>query len=372
MSRVRVLINALHAKSGGGITYLNNILPLLADDSRLEIHVFLQEPQMAFFHPVDERVRIHLFRSHGFLSLLAWEQLALPCLAKVMSADVVFSPANFGSLGIRRQVILLRNALAVARTETRLSKRVYWAALGIVTLLSILVCRRSIGVSGYALQALSMGLSRLMPNRMVVVHHGVGPFFYSDPSIARERFLLAVSDIYVQKNLTTLLRAMKVVCDRHPDMRLAIAGSVVDEWYYGQCTDLVRVLGLQHNIVFLERLGGDELRHQYQTCLAFVFPSTAETFGMPLVESMACGAPVASSSATAMPEIVGDAAMLFDPLDPNAIATALLRLIEDADLRAELSAKSLQRAAAFSWQRTAEQTADVLIAAAGSRGGGRL
>ncbi len=369
--KVRVLVNAIHARSGGGITYLNSILPLLADDTRLEIHLFLQAAQFGLLHPVDERIRVHLFRSRGFLSLIAWEQLALPVLARVMSADVVFSPANFGSLLIRRQVILLRNAVAVARTETRLSKRVYWAALGLVTLLSILISRRSIGVSHYALKALSMRLHRLMPHRMAVVHHGVSPLFRPDPAIVRERFLLAVSDIYVQKNLTTLLRAMRLVCNRHPDMRLVIAGSVVDAWYHGRCTELVRELELDRNVHFVGRVGGVELKRLYQTCLAFVFPSTAETFGLPLVESMACGAPVASSNTTAMPEIVGDAALLFDPLDCEAMAAALLQLTDEPDLRAKLSAKAVLRAAEFSCKRTAERTVEVLLDAAGAAGADR-
>jgi glycosyltransferase involved in cell wall biosynthesis len=366
--RSRVVVNALHAKSGGGVTYLRNLLPLLAADERLELHVFLHVDQMELFHPIDERVCVHLFDfPRGLLRLMLWEQLVLPVMVVVMSADVVFSPANFGSLLVRDQVILLRNALAVARTETRLVKRAYWAMLALITFLSLVRARRSIAVSRYAAESLSLGFGRQFAGKMRVVHHGVDPAFCPDPAIPREDFVLAVSDIYVQKNLHNLFRAMKLVCQRHPGTRLLIAGQKIDEWYYNRAVELAAELGITDNVVFLGRLGMEQLRPLYQRCKVFIFPSTAETFGMPLVEAMACGAPIASSASTAMPEIVGDAALLFDPMDVKAMGDVLTRLLDDDALRRELSARARERARMFSWHRTAQLTADVLLEAAGPR-----
>lgn len=362
--RIRVVVNALHAKSGGGVTYLRNLLPLLADDTRLELHVFLHVDQVGLFHPIDERVVLHLFDfPRGLLRLMAWEQVVLPVMVSVMSADVVFSPANFGSLAVRDQVILLRNALAVARTETRLAKRAYWGMLALITFLSLLRSRRAIAVSRYAADSLSLGCGKWFADKTRVVHHGIDPAFRPDPAVARENFILAVSDIYVQKNLHNLFRAMKQVVEAHPGTRLLIAGQKIDAWYFERAVELAAELGITDNIEFLGRLGMDQLRPLYQRCGAFVFPSTAETFGMPLVEAMACGAPIASSNSTAMPEIVGDAALLFDPMDVDAMGRALISLLGDAALRAELSAKAEERAKMFSWRRTAERTADVLVEA---------
>lgn len=367
--RIRVVVNALHAKSGGGVTYLRNLLPLLADDERLELHVFLHVDQMGLFHPIDERVIVHLFEfPRGLARLMLWEQLVLPFMVAVMSADLVFSPANFGSLLVRDQVILLRNALAVARTETRLAKRAYWAALALITFLSLVRSRRAVAVSRYAADSLSLGLGRWFAGKMRVVHHGIDPAFRPDPSVPREDFILAVSDIYVQKNLHNLFRALKVVVERHPDAKLLIAGQKIDEWYFDRGVELATELGIRDNIEFLGRLGMNQLRPLYQRCRVFVFPSTAETFGMPLVEAMACGAPIASSSSTAMPEIVGDAALLFDPMDVDGMGQVLLRLMDDAAFRRDLAVRAEQRAALFSWRRTAERTADVLAEAGTARG----
>jgi glycosyltransferase involved in cell wall biosynthesis len=92
---------------------------------------------------------------------------------------------------------------------------------------------------------------------------------------------------------------------------------------------------------------------------AFVWPSLHEGFGFPPLEAMACGAPVLASNAPAMPEILGDAALLVDASDDLAFAEALARIIEDESLRRDLRARSLRRAARFDWRRTAEETLEV-------------
>ncbi len=102
----------------------------------------------------------------------------------------------------------------------------------------------------------------------------------------------------------------------------------------------------------------------YRRCAVFVFPSTVETFGNPLVEAMACGAPIASSNAAAMPEVLGEAALFFDPALIDGMAAALGRLLDDAGLRRELGCKAAARARQFSWPRCAEATLSVIREAA--------
>ena len=85
--RIRVLVNGIHAKSGGGVTYLRNIMPLLAEDDDLELHLFLHREQFELFGVIDERIRVHLLDfSNGFFSNLIWEQVALPLLAKTTTS----------------------------------------------------------------------------------------------------------------------------------------------------------------------------------------------------------------------------------------------------------------------------------------------
>ena len=96
--------------------------------------------------------------------------------------------------------------------------------------------------------------------------------------------------------------------------------------------------------------------------VALAYPSRYEGFGLPVLEAMACGTPVLSSNVSAIPEVTGDAALLVDPTSEDAIADGLRRIVEDDGLRARLSAAGIERAAGFTWERTARATAEVLRA----------
>ncbi|MBF0094767.1 MAG: glycosyltransferase family 4 protein [Alphaproteobacteria bacterium] len=361
-----MLINGLHAKTGGGVTYLRNMLPLLAADPELELTLFLKREQLPLFSPIDERVRVRTFDfGGGLFRLLAWEQTVLPVLARRMGARVTFSPANFGPLLAPGPVILLRNALEVAKEESRPAKRLYWAGLSLMTRLSLLGCRRAIAVSEYARRALSRGFG----NKTTVIHHGLSPLFHPtfQPKTAPP-FLLVVADIYVQKNLHGLIDALPGIVAAHPEVHLFIAGREVDPDYAAGLRRRIAALGLDNAVLFLGGVAPDTLNDLYNGCTVFVFPSTVETFGNPLVEAMACGACIASSNTTAMPEILGEAGCYFDPADPADMTARILSLLGDEALRAERGRAALARAQRFSWAGTAEAVARVLKEAGAADG----
>jgi glycosyltransferase involved in cell wall biosynthesis len=365
-SRVRVLVNGLHAKTGGGVTYLRSLLPYLAEDPGLELHLFLHRDQFLSFPGLEQHVRIHLFHFRQSLArLLLWEQLVLPILARLMGANVIFSPANYGPLFARGAVIMLRNSLAVVRGEARIFKRAYWGLLALATMLSIMTSRKTIAVSQYAALALTWGLPTQLRDKVYVIPHGVSPVF-RPPSPERHRsdFFLIVADIYIQKNLHKMIEAADLLRAENPNLRIKIAGRIVDEDYYQELRRQMRHLDLESAIEFLGPLDTESLVELYGTCRLLIFPSTVETFGHPLLEAMACGAPVASSNTAAMPEVLGDAGLYFDPLDSADIAAVVGRLAKDAQLQAILSAKGLERARQHSLAVTAARTAAVLREAA--------
>lgn len=362
---MRVLINGMHAKSGGGLTYLRSILPELGSDERLELHLFIHRDQFELLEPIDERVRVHLFDfSPGFFFLLAWEQFSLPILARLMGAEVTLSPANYGPLMAPGSVVILRNSLAVVGRETRIGKRFYWLALAMMTAFSLIASRRAIAVSEYARRALTFGLADWLGNRVAVIHHGVTRLFSPAEGVTRERFLLVVADLYIQKNLHTLVAAMAQMDDKYADVTLRVAGSAVDPDYESELRALIAKHNLGNRVMFLGSVPPDKLRELYRRCLLLVFPSTVETFGNPLVEAMACGTPIACSNRAAMPEIAGDAAIYFDPLSADDIEATVCRLIDDEHLRRDISRRGLARAQMFSWRRTAKDTADLLCSIA--------
>ena len=122
--------------------------------------------------------------------------------------------------------------------------------------------------------------------------------------------------------------------------------------------------GLEGKVEFLGGVPPRELAELYRRCGVFVFPSTVETFGNPLVEAMASGAPMACSNTAAMPEVVGDAAEFFDPEDVGGMTVAIDRLLKDSKLRRSLSRRAIERVKAFSWESTAEKTLAVIKEAA--------
>lgn len=364
---IRVAVNGLHAKSGGGVTYLRNIMPLMALDQRLELHLFLDRRQYGLFPDLPEQVHLHLLDLPVSLPrLLVWEQVALPFLLREMKADVTFSPANYGPLAAPRPVMMLRNALSVVQWETRLSKRIYWIGLAMMTALSLLTARRGIAVSQYARDSLPAPLRALGRMRCDIIHHGIDSAFSPDPEgRPRGDFLLAVSDIYVQKNLHNLIEALALVSRHRPDVRLRIAGKILDSEYYATLSQRIAALGLDSQVTFLGSVPPGELPALYRSCRAFVFPSTVETFGNPLVEAMACGAPIACSGSAAMPEILGEAGLYFDPTDIPDMAGKINTLLADDALAQRLSQLGRERSELFSWAVCARQTAAVIMTAAG-------
>jgi glycosyltransferase involved in cell wall biosynthesis len=359
--RIRVLVNGIHAKSGGGVTYLRNILPLLSEDPELEIHLFLHRDQFELFGTLDERIRLHLLRyRNGFFANAIWEQTALPILARIMSVDVTVSPANFGPLFAPAQIIMLRNSLAVAGKEKRPIKRLYWGGLTLMTALSLFTCCRAVAVSDYARKALTFGLGEKFQKKVTVVHHGVSAIYKPDKKVVRKNYLLAVSDIYVQKNLHTLIRALSKIREAYPDIILKIAGKAIDEGYLQELYNVLDHAQMREAVEFLGEQTADELLALYQECKLFVFPSTVETFGNPLVEAMACAAPIISSNTAAMPEVLGEAGHYFDPLDVHDMARGILALLEDDAAREELSERAYQRAHLFSRKTTVKNTAEVI------------
>jgi glycosyltransferase involved in cell wall biosynthesis len=365
---LRIAVNGLHAKSGGGVTYLRNIMPLLARDERLELHLFLGRQQHGLFPDLPEQIRVHLLDLPESLPrLLLWEQVTLPILLREMRADVTFSPANYGPLAAPRPVIMLRNALSVAQLETRLSKRVYWFVLTVMTALSLMTARHSIAVSRYARDSLPGPLRQLAKRRCEIIHHGIDSTFSPDPKgTPREDFLLAVSDIYVQKNLHGLVEAMALAARARPGLKLLVAGRILDPDYYQTLIERITALGLDAQITFLGSVPPRDLPSLYRRCRAFIFPSTVETFGNPLVEAMACGAPIICSNSAAMPEVLGDAGLYFDPTDKEDMAAKIETLLADDILAEQLSYRGRERAGGFSWEICARQTAAILTATAGS------
>jgi glycosyltransferase involved in cell wall biosynthesis len=190
----------------------------------------------------------------------------------------------------------------------------------------------------------AIDLLGLDPERVHPIHLGLDhERFAPDPSVAREPFLLYPARRWPHKNHGRLFAAVALLRRERPELRLVLTGG----GHEGTAPEGVEVRG---------NVPTGELVDLYRRASALVFPSLYEGFGQPPIEAMACGCPVACSDVASLPEVVGNAARLFDPNDPEAIAAAVLDVLAAPE---DWSARGLERARQFSWEATARAHEDV-------------
>jgi glycosyltransferase involved in cell wall biosynthesis len=171
--------------------------------------------------------------------------------------------------------------------------------------------------------------------------------------LGTRRVLLSLSAKRPHKNLLALISALgRLAAEQRP--LLVLPG--YPTWHEAELRTHAEALGLGGDVRFLSWVSATELEGLWQTASGFVFPSLYEGFGLPVLEAMARGVPVACSDASSLPEVAGDAALLFDPHDEAGIAAAVTRLIEDRGEAERLRAAGLRRAQEFTWARTARLT----------------
>jgi glycosyltransferase involved in cell wall biosynthesis len=198
------------------------------------------------------------------------------------------------------------------------------------------------------------GLLGVPRNRIYVVHHGVTA--RKAPAARREKIILHVGAIQRRKNVGRLIDAFEKV---NPSWRLVLAGSNG----YG-ADDILRRIECspaRERIVQPGYVSSNELGKWYSSAMVFAFPSLDEGFGMPVLEAMAAGVPVLTSNRSALPEIAGDAALLVDPEDREALEAQLRNLTESEELRSDLVQRGLERIRSFTWTAAVSKTWKVYL-----------
>lgn len=207
-------------------------------------------------------------------------------------------------------------------------------------------------------------LLRVPDERIRVIYPGVGESFR--PQSARQidacrlryslpkEYILYVGTIEPRKGVATIIEALARASARH---HLVIAGK--RGWYWESALRRVSALNLEEQVHVLDYVPDADLPALYSGAKAFVFPSRYEGFGLPVLEAMACGCPVICSSTSSLPEVVGEAALLVTPGDPDLLAEAIDLLVDSADLQQDLRERGLRRAGRFTWEDTAHLTLEV-------------
>jgi len=176
------------------------------------------------------------------------------------------------------------------------------------------------------------------------------------PTLVGKQFVMYLGRPLPHKNLWRFVEAYQLLKEKNPDLLLVLAGR--KDIHYQNIEQRAKAAGIE-GIFFTDYISDEALKWLYQNCAAYVFPSLSEGFGLPALEAMRHGAPVVSSNATCLPEVYGDAAHYFDPLDIHDMADKIQDVLHDKKLRASLIKKGEQRAKSYSWKRMAEQTMGV-------------
>lgn len=370
---MKIAINTTSAVAGGGVTYIKNLLTHLSKiDTTHQYFIVTTLAGKETFYLQHHRFTFLPFKfpSRNSLVRLCWEQFFLPIVLKKLGIDVLFSPANVCPLfSDIPNVVMIQNIEPFGNTVSQGLHFIQGVRLKLLKLLTISSVKRAQIVIFPSTKArIDVEKSGVLMKHAEVVYHGINkeifhPYREADrgrpfkDTYGLDKFILYVSHIQRYKNFLELIKAFILLQGRiDNDIQLVFAGTCFDREYYDEMKTLIAEHGFSNKIVFLGSIPYEELPSLYSTCTLFVYPSTCESFGMTLVEAMACGAPILASHREPMPEVCADAAIYFDPSNPVAMADVIAKTLKEPELISRLANKALDRAKTFSWENTALNT----------------
>ncbi len=362
---------AIHQGAGIGSYVRNLVAALLAEDSSNQ-YTLLSSGRPAPEHPFPIAPNVRgrsIFIPDRYLNIL-WYRWRLPVPATLFAgaADLYHGPDFvLPPLGKKvRKIVTIHDLAFLEHPE--------YAVPSLAAYLRKVV-PESVAMAD-VVATVSSEVSRTLVEhfqtpreKLTVIPNGVAPYFrrITDPLIlaaTRHKFalkhplLLGVGTLEPRKNHLGLIKAFyQAQKQKNGPAMLAIAGG--PGWLYEETRELVAQLKLERKVRFLGRVTDLELVTLYSMADVFAFPSFFEGFGIPPLEAMACGAPVITSNTSSLPEVVGDAALLIDPGDVNALAQAILRILGNEQLRTELVKKGYQRVQQYTWATSARKVLKV-------------
>lgn len=373
---MKIGINTLFFKypaSGSG-QYLSHLLQALAEVDQENQYILLgpyPRPQKSGFltkFPYQEAPLPAFAASNERLEKLMWEQFTAPSAARKAGVDLFHIP-YFGPPFFPRTpgIITIHDVIPLRLTNyrTRVTMKAYLQLIERASHKAALI----ITVSQHARQDMMDALK--LPSELIrVIYEAAGDEYQPVTDVAKlagiraryglnERYILYLGGLDKRKNVPQLVRAFAHLYRQmnDPDLQLLIAGNPDQQTgpLFPDPRPLASNLGMTGQIIyrFIEEQDKPSI---YSGASVFVFPSLYEGFGLTPLEAMSCGAPVICSNRTSLPEVVGDAAISLDPEKLHEMVEAMRSVLTNSELRAELRARSLQRAAQFSWRKTATET----------------
>lgn len=313
-------------------------------------------------HSLISKVKPPFWISHSILGHL-WEQIVLPHYTK---QNLLFSPSNTGPLLVKNQVVTIHDVVSLDHPEWLNPKFAAWYQFLLPKLAKQV--KKIITISEFSKSRILYHI-RIPEDKIVVIPNGISESFAPCDScqvmkmkkvlnIPDGQYILYLGSLEPRKNLKRVLMAWNKVQDCFPkDTYFVIGGAKGRK----QVFQAINIPDNVRNVIFLGHVPDQYLPTLYSGALYFIYVSIYEGFGLPVLEAMACGTPVLTSDTTSIPEVVGNAALLVDPLSVNEIAEAMLALQESESLRQQLRADGLKRVKSYSWKETARKTWNLLL-----------
>lgn len=362
--RVGVDGRAFSSPAGGVRRYVSELYAAIAEHHPdVEVIAIGAMPHAAL--PVGVRRR----RAVAFPTNLGWMAASIPLAVRGAGLDVYHAPAYTAPLwGVHPQVLTIHDVSYERRPEWNahrndpVRRRFYR--------ISALVADRIVTDSAFSRAEITAAYG-IPASRIDVVPLAAGRSFTPgafDPAAApgsvRAPYALHVGDLHVRRNVCTALGAVLRARRAHPTTaRLSLVCAGVDRGTGSALVAQARDGGDAGALAVLGPVSEPALINLYRGAALLVYPSRYEGFGLPILEAMQCGIPVAGSRAASVPEVVGDAGILLDELDVEQWTQAIITIVSDAVVHADLSNKSIERAALYSWERTARETVAAFRAA---------
>ncbi len=357
--------------AGLGSYTLNLVKGLAKIDASNEYLLFINPQGIKHLASIGDNFEIievkHDIEEH--LRSDPWKNLKLPGILSRQGVDCFLDPAYHLPIIDRARhgmAVTIHDLAHYLKPRTNTIR--YNSYMRLITRLSIAKAKAIITDSEF-IRGEILQRFNIKPQRVHAVHLAISDDFRQLPEEIVKPvlekyevsgdYILCATNMEPRKNIENLVKAYDILRVRcKASIRLVLAGKL--GWMMEGLVKQIYDSGLKEHILMTGYVSRSDLIALHNGALFFVFPSFYEGFGLPPLEAMACGKAVAASDRSSLPEVLGDAALYFDPTSPDDMADRLYELSTNADLRGELEGKSLLRAKAFSWHRCAKETLAIL------------